>query len=107
MRRPSLSAALLLVVGTLSLDPSKRVVTKDGEGVTLTAKEFAILEALLQRLGAVLAARTARGVRVRTAACRLKSPMSAHSARLKPDSLGIVPCTVSTFWPARGPKATR
>ena len=31
--------------------------------------------------------------------------MSAHSVCLKSVSLGIVPCSVSTFCPARGPKA--
>ena len=43
----------------------------------------------------------------RTAACRLKPSISAHSVCLKPASLGITPCTVSTFCPARGPKAMR
>ena len=32
---------------------------------------------------------------------------SAHSGCLKSASLGIAPCTVSTFCPARGPKAMR
>ena len=33
--------------------------------------------------------------------------MSTHSVCLKFFSLGMAPCTVSTFWPARGPKAMR
>jgi hypothetical protein len=43
----------------------------------------------------------------RTAACRLNPLLSAHSAWVKSDSLGIAPCSVSTLWPARGPKAIR
>ena len=37
----------------------------------------------------------------------LKPLLSVHSACLKSFSLGIAPCTVSTFWPGRGPKAMR
>jgi len=33
--------------------------------------------------------------------------MSAHSDCLKSAALGIAPCSVSTFWPARGPKTMR
>ena len=43
----------------------------------------------------------------RTAACRLNPSISAHSVCLKSFSLGMAPCTVSTFWPARGPQAMR
>ncbi len=43
----------------------------------------------------------------RTAACRLKPCMSAHSVCLKSVSRGMAPCNVSTFWPARGPKTMR
>ena len=40
--------------GALTLDPSVRSVTLSGNPVTLSAHEFAVLEALLQRPGAVL-----------------------------------------------------
>jgi len=36
------------------LDPATRQVTKDGEPVLLSAREFALLEALMQRPGAIL-----------------------------------------------------
>ena len=54
MRRQSMSTSNLLSAGALTLDPSRRVVTSNGEEVALTAKEFAILEVLLHRPGAVL-----------------------------------------------------
>jgi two-component system response regulator QseB len=54
MRRQSMSTSNLMTVGALTLDPSRRVVTKNGEEVALTAKEFAILEVLLHRPGTVL-----------------------------------------------------
>jgi hypothetical protein len=43
----------------------------------------------------------------RTATCRLKPLLSVHSVCLKSASLGIVPCSVSIFCPACGPKAMR
>jgi two-component system response regulator QseB len=41
-------------VGSLTLDPSTREVTRDGKPVTLSAREYALLEALVARPGAVL-----------------------------------------------------
>jgi two-component system, OmpR family, response regulator QseB len=38
----------------VTLDPTTRQVTRDGEPVLLSAREFAVLEALMQRPGAVL-----------------------------------------------------
>jgi two-component system, OmpR family, response regulator QseB len=38
----------------VKLDPSTRRVTKDGQPVLLSAREYAVLEALMQRPGAVL-----------------------------------------------------
>lgn len=37
-----------------TLDPATRAVTKDGAPLLLSAREFAVLEALMQRPGAVL-----------------------------------------------------
>ncbi len=54
LRRQVMAASNVMTVGALSLDPTRRVVTKDGEDVALTAKEFALLEALLRRPGTVL-----------------------------------------------------
>ena len=44
----------MLRFGALVLDPVCKSVTRDGESVELSAKEFAVLEALMQGLGAVL-----------------------------------------------------
>jgi len=49
-RRPTVE----LSSGDLKLDPAKRSVTKAGAPLTLTAREFAILEALMRRPGAVI-----------------------------------------------------
>jgi two-component system response regulator QseB len=54
LRRHAGSAWPLLRQGALELDPVRKTVTQGGELVELSAKEFAILEALMQRPGAVL-----------------------------------------------------
>jgi len=54
MRRQSTSTSNLMTAGDITLDASSRVVTRDGQEVSLTAKEFLILEVLLHRRGTVL-----------------------------------------------------
>ena len=54
LRRHAGSAASVMTAGPLSLDPTQRIATLDGQELTLTGKEFALLEALLRRPGAVL-----------------------------------------------------
>lgn len=54
LRRHAGSGSPLLKFGGLMLDPMRKSVTQNGEGVDLSAKEFAVLEALMQRPGAVL-----------------------------------------------------
>ena len=49
MPRPS-----KLQVGALRLDPAARQVTRDGEPIELTAKEFALLEYFMRHAGEVL-----------------------------------------------------
>src|SRR3954453_6933293 len=44
----------VLRVGSIALDETRRTVTSDGCPVTLTAREFALLEALLRHAGQVL-----------------------------------------------------
>jgi len=44
----------ILRVGSIALDETRRTVTVDGCPVTLTAREFALLEALLRHAGQVL-----------------------------------------------------
>ena len=54
LRRHVGSGSPLLRFGALVLDPVRKLVTKDGQTVDLSAKEFAVLETLMQRPGAVL-----------------------------------------------------
>ena len=54
LRRRSGQASPTLVIGALELDPVERRVRVEGREVTLTAREFALLEVLMQRPGAVL-----------------------------------------------------
>ncbi|KQW36015.1 response regulator transcription factor [Rhizobacter sp. Root404] len=54
LRRHSGRAQPALAFGGVTLDPATRQVTRDGVPVLLSAREFAVLEALLQRPGALL-----------------------------------------------------
>ncbi|HEY4067433.1 MAG TPA: response regulator transcription factor, partial [Burkholderiaceae bacterium] len=54
LRRHSGRAAPALAFGGVTLDPATRQVAHDGVPVLLSAREFAVLEALLQRPGALL-----------------------------------------------------
>lgn len=54
LRRRAGRADALVRHGSLVLNTTTHAVTRDGEGVTLSAREFAVLHALLERPGAVL-----------------------------------------------------
>ncbi len=54
LRRNAGSGSPLLTFGSLMLDPLRKLVTQGGATVDLSAKEFAVLEALMRRPGAVL-----------------------------------------------------
>ena len=54
LRRHAGSASPLLQFGSLTLDPVRKTVTHEGVLVELSAKEFSVLETLMQRPGAVL-----------------------------------------------------
>ncbi len=54
LRRHSGSGLPLLSAGSIVMDLGRRLVTRDGEVIDLSAKEFAVLEALMQRPGKVL-----------------------------------------------------
>jgi two-component system OmpR family response regulator/two-component system response regulator QseB len=53
-RRQAGRAAPRLLHGGVSLDPATRQVMRDGQPVLLSAREYAVLELLMQRPGAVL-----------------------------------------------------
>ncbi len=54
LRRHAGSGSPVLRCGALVLDPVRKTVVNDGAAVELSAREFAVLEALMQRPGAVL-----------------------------------------------------
>lgn len=54
LRRKAESGSPLLQVEDLVLDPARRLVTRGGERIDLTSKEFALLEYLLRNAGRVL-----------------------------------------------------
>ena len=54
LRRRVGAGSPVLECGALSLDPLRREVHLDGQPVQLSAREFSLLEALMQRPGAVL-----------------------------------------------------
>lgn len=54
LRRNAGSGSPVLKIGSLVLDPRRRLVTQGEATVDLSAKEFAVLEALMRRPGAVV-----------------------------------------------------
>lgn len=54
LRREARDPAPTLRHGPLELDPAAKRVTRDGDPVVLTAREFAVLHALMRRAGHVL-----------------------------------------------------
>ncbi len=54
LRRPQEAKSTILEAGDLRLNPATHAVTRNGQPITLTSKEFAILEYLLRNKGTVL-----------------------------------------------------
>lgn len=54
LRRNAGAPSHLITAGALTLDTLRRTVSRDGHELALTAKEYALLEALMRRPGAVL-----------------------------------------------------
>jgi len=54
LRREGSGASALLTNGKLSLDPATRLASLSGQTALLTAREFALLQALLARPGTIL-----------------------------------------------------
>jgi DNA-binding response OmpR family regulator len=55
-RRPDAATPPVLTVGDLTLDPAKRTAARGGRPLSLTRKEFGVLEALASKPGAVVSA---------------------------------------------------
>ena len=53
-RSPKQEATHVLTAANVTLDPSRRQVTVDGESITLTRKEFDLLETLMRNRGLVM-----------------------------------------------------
>jgi two-component system, OmpR family, response regulator len=54
LRREGSGASPILSNGRVSLDPATHMASNDGEAAALTAREFALLQALLMRPGTIL-----------------------------------------------------
>lgn len=54
LRRHAGRSSPLLNAGSIVMDPARRLVSRAGREVELSAKEFAVLEAMMQRPGTVL-----------------------------------------------------
>ena len=54
LRRPALQSANRLVTGSIAMDLGARVVTRSSQTITLTPREFAVLEYLLRHPGQAL-----------------------------------------------------
>lgn len=54
LRRPAQSKPVVLKVGPLEMDMATRTVKKDGEEISLTLKEYALLECFMRQPGEVL-----------------------------------------------------
>ncbi|WP_431945190.1 response regulator transcription factor [Actinacidiphila sp. bgisy167] len=55
LRRRPRGGSPVIAVGSLTVEPGRRRVTRDGEEVPLTAREFAVLEHLVRNAGEVVA----------------------------------------------------
>ena len=53
-RRGATPRPTVIRVGNLELDPARRTCTRESVAISLTAREFALLELLLRRPGTVL-----------------------------------------------------
>lgn len=54
LRRPGSGASATLSNGRIGLDPATHMASQDGKAVMLTAREFALLQALMTRPGTIL-----------------------------------------------------
>jgi DNA-binding response OmpR family regulator len=54
LRRSGSQNTVILTVGDLSVDPLSRLVQRGGQTISLSAKEYAVLEVLMRHAGTVL-----------------------------------------------------
>jgi two-component system copper resistance phosphate regulon response regulator CusR len=58
LRRPRARQAAIIKVGDLEMDPDKFLVTKGGKRISLSSKEFSLLEFLMTNQGLILSRQT-------------------------------------------------
>ena len=84
MRRDPGHAQHVLSAGPLSLDVVKRTITRDGERIDLTVREFEVIECLMRFSGRIVSRETlAREVWNEARTTSLDNVMDAHVARLR------------------------
>jgi len=84
MRRDSGHPQLLMTAGPLVVDVLKRTVTRDGERIDVTMREFDVLECLMRFSGRIVSRETlAREVWSESRTSSLDNVMDAHVARLR------------------------
>jgi DNA-binding response OmpR family regulator len=83
-RRDSMQTPLVLSAGPLLLDVVTRTVTRDGELVDLTAREFEVIECLMRAQGQIVSRETlAREVWKEARTSSLDNVIDVHLARLR------------------------
>jgi DNA-binding response OmpR family regulator len=84
MRRETALPQLILNAGPLSLDVVKRTITRDGEQVELTVKEFEVIECLMRFSGQIVSRETlAREVWQEARTASLDNVIDVHVTRLR------------------------
>lgn len=84
MRRDPGHSPLVMTAGPLSLDVLTRTVTREGERIELTSREFEVIECLMRFAGRIVSRETlAREVWHEPRTSSLDNVMDAHVARLR------------------------
>ena len=84
VRRGDGHTQIMLTAGPLSLDVLRRTLTRDGERIDLTSKEFEVIECLMRFSGRIVSRETlAREVWHEARTTSLDNVMDAHVTRLR------------------------
>lgn len=84
MRREPAHPQLVLTVGPLTMDVVKRTITRDGEQVELTVREFEVLECLMRFSGQIVSRESlAREVWKEARTTSLDNVLDVHITRLR------------------------
>lgn len=97
LRRPVLERGAAVVAGSLRLDTSDRSVTLDGVAMDLTRTEFAILHALLRRVGSAVSRAALVNAALDPERQGSERTLDVHVSRLR-KKLGDLGSSVETVW---------